>query len=482
MSTRLTTLALTLLACGCSPTVSLNASEAVFFRSDRGIALETTTRLPEDLDVAGTLRWRVPTDPGHSSPTVCGGKIFLTTFRSAEKELATAAYDQVTGRLLWRQVAPATRLELYHRATGSPAAATPASDGERVYVFFGSYGLICYDLDGNKLWDQPMPPFQDEFGASSSPILLDGKLILNEDHDLGSFLLALDSKTGRTVWKVSRPDAVRSYSTPALWTRHGRKELLVAGSLELAAYEPSSGEKLWWIYGLSRIVIPAPVPAEDTIFMASWTPGGDPGKRLALDGWTAALAKWDRNHDGKLAKAEIDNPEVLDRFFRMDLDASGDLDQKEWERHAEIFRRAENAALAIRPGEGRGDLTSSSLAWKHQRGAPYVATPLVHEGRFWMVKDGGIVTKLESRSGRLLQEERLPGMGGYYASPVAGDGKVYFAGELGVVSVVADQNDWRVLSARDFHEKIYATPVIERSCIYIRTDQALYCFGPAEVR
>jgi outer membrane protein assembly factor BamB len=451
------------------------AAETTFFRSDGGVAPKPGS-LPDRLDAPGALRWRVPLDSGHSTPAICGGKIFLTTYRGPRQELATAALDAQTGELLWKTIAPARKIEPYHRATGSPAAPTPACDGQRVYVFFGSFGLICYDLEGRELWEHPLGPFQDEYGASSSPVLVDGEVILNEDHDIDSYLLAIDARTGHTLWKTPRPDAVRSYSTPAVWTRNGRHELLVAGALELAGYDPATGDKLWWVHGLARIVIPAPSVVGDMIYTASWTPGGDQGRRLALDSWTTALSKWDRNHDGKLARAEIKDPEVLDRFFRMDLDQSGDLDQKEWERHAEVFRRAQNAALGWRPS-GRGDLTASALVWKHPRGAPYVASPLVHDGIFWMVKDGGIVTKLDAATGRLLREERLPGMGNYYASPVAGDGKVYFAGELGTVSVLAEQADWRVLSFRDFHEKIYATPVLDGGRVFIRTDKALYCFA-----
>jgi len=107
---------------------------------------------------------------------------------------------------------------------------------------------------------------------------------------------------------------------------------------------------------------------------------------------------------------------------------------------------------------------------------PYVATPVLDHGILWMVKEGGIVTKLDAASGQLLQEERVPGFGNYFASPVAGDGKVYFASESGTVSVVAAEQNWRVVSTRDFHEKIYATPVLARGRVYLRTDQALYCF------
>ncbi|MBI4663141.1 MAG: PQQ-binding-like beta-propeller repeat protein [Verrucomicrobia bacterium] len=445
-----------------------------YFRSDLGVAASGAGPLPDRLDAPGALRWKVPVDSGHSTPVLCQGKIILTTYRDAAKELATVALDRETGQLIWRNVAPAQRIESVHR-TGNPAASTPAFDGQRIYVFFGSHGLICYDLEGKKVWDHPLGPFQDEFGSSSSPVLVDDKVILQEDHDINSFVMAIDRSTGQTVWKTPRPDAVRSYSTPAVWTVNGRKQLLVAGALELAGYDPSNGEKLWWVNGLARIVIPIAVPAAETIYMASWSPGGDAGARISLEPWKAALEKYDKDKDGKLARAEVEDPQVLDRFFRMDLDQSVSLDQAEWERHAQVFRQAQNAMLALRPA-GRGELTDRALLWKYHRGVPYVATPLAHRGSLWMVKDGGIVTRLDAGTGRVQHEERVPGIGSYYASPVTGDGKVYFASELGVLSVVADKPEWNVLSSHDFKEKIYATPVIERDRIYIRTEKALYCF------
>jgi outer membrane protein assembly factor BamB len=93
-----------------------------------------------------------------------------------------------------------------------------------------------------------------------------------------------------------------------------------------------------------------------------------------------------------------------------------------------------------------------------------------------MVKEGGIVTKLDAATGRLLQEERVSGFGNYFASPVIGDGKVYFASESGTVSVVAAEKEWRLISSHDFHEKIYATPALDTGRVFIRTQQALYCF------
>ena len=445
-------------------------AEEVYFRSDKG-RMNTAGELPEKFDAP---IWRTSLPSGHSTPTVFEGRIFLTTYDAASNELATVALDEKTGRRLWKQVAPASRTEPVHRV-GSPASATPACDGERVYVFFGSYGLICYSVAGKKLWEHPLGPFQDEFGAASSPVLVDGKLILAQDHDIDSFVMALDGATGRVLWKTARPDAVRSYSTPAIWNRDGKKEILVAGALQLISYDPDSGKKLWWKDGLARIVIPIPVPLADRVYMASWAPGADGAQRLTLDSWSAAVGKWDANKDGLLAKAEISNADVLDRFYRMDLDQSGTLDNAEWDRHAEVFKRAQNALLALKPS-GTGELSDGDVVWKYQRGVPYVATPLAMRGSIWMVKDGGIATRLELETGGVLQEERLPGMGSYYASPVGGNRKVYFASEAGVLSVVSTDREWKVLARHDFREKIYATPVIDKARLYIRTEQALYCF------
>jgi len=161
------------------------------------------------------------------------------------------------------------------------------------------------------------------------------------------------------------------------------------------------------------------------------------------------------------------------------LNQDGLLEQKEWERHAAVFSRAQNAVLAIK-AKGRGELPDSAVVWKHAKGVPYVATPIVDNGILWMVKDGGIVTKLETATGKLLQEERVPGVGNYFASPVAGDHKVYFASESGTVSVVRADKEWNVISSHDFHEKIFATPALENGHLYLRTEQALYAFGKPE--
>lgn len=447
-----------------------------YFRSDAGHQIGNGA-LPDRLDDPQTLAWRVELDSGHSTPVIRNGKIFVTTYRHQTRELAVEALDEKTGREIWRKAIVPETVEQTH-PIGNPATATPACDGQRLFVFFGSAGLFCYDLEGQKLWQQKMGPFRDEYGAGSSPILVDHKVILNQDHDMDSFLAAFELSTGRPLWRVPRPDAVRSYSTPSVWEHDGQLELLVPGALRLRAYSPADGKALWWINGLARIVIPTPVTSGPIIYMASWAPGGDSGKRIELVPWDAALVKWDSNHDGELSRSEIDDHEVLDRFYRMDLNQDGMLDQKEWERHAEVFRKAQNALLAIKPA-GSGQQSDQAILWKHARGIPYVASPLLEAGMVWLVKEGGIVSKVDAASGELVQEERVPGFGNYFASPVAGDKKVYFASEAGTVSIVGSQRDWRVISSRDFHEKIYATPCLRGDRLFLRTDRALYCFRGA---
>jgi outer membrane protein assembly factor BamB len=447
-----------------------------YFRCDDGVSGLESGALPERLDSSGGLRWRTAIDPGHSTPIACNGRIFLTTYNTKTEELATLALASDTGRILWKRIAPADGIEEYSRDTGSAAQATPACDGERVYVFFGSYGLICYDRQGTLLWEKRMGPFQDEYGSASSPVLTDDKVIIQQDHDVDSFLMALDRKTGKVLWKSERPDATRSYSTPAVWMRNGRKELLVAGSRELAGYDPSDGKRLWWIPGLARIVIPTPVPAGDLVYMGSWTPGGDSSLLIRMEPWTEALRKRDANNDGRLTRNEVTDKIMNDRFFPMDLDQNGELIQAEWERYADIFAHSQNGVLAIKPSSAGGEQSGSAVIWKSVRGAPYVATPLLDRGILWTVRDGGIVTRFSAGDGKILEMKRLTDPGNYYASPVSADGKVYIASRLGLVTVIANDPDWRVIETHNFKEGIYATPFFADGCLFIRTERALYCF------
>jgi outer membrane protein assembly factor BamB len=336
--------------------------------------------------------------------------------------------------------------------------------------------LIAYVHAGAIVWQQKLGPFQDEYGAPSSPIIVDDKVILNQDHDVDNALYAFHRVDGRIVWQIPRDDFTRSYSTPAVLRRNGRSEIVVAGSLQLAAYDSERGEKLWWVDGLARIVNPVPVVADEWIYVAGWTPGGDSGQRIKMEPWRETVQQFDANGDGKISRHELVDGEVLTRFFRIDVNQDQMLSQAEWERHAVVFDRARNSILAVRPA-GIGDLTASSIRWEYDRGIPYVPSPLLYQDIVYMVKDGGILTSLASRTGEPLKQARLQTAGSYYASPAAGDGKIYLASESGVVTVVRADGQWQIISTHDFGEPIYATPVIRDGRVYVRTAAALYCFG-----
>ena len=451
------------------------AEQPEYFRRDGGV-IGGKQPLPDDFAEDANRVWRTELPPGNSTPCVHGDAVFVTTWDASKNELATVALDRASGKLRWRKVVPAREIEQVH-PVGSPASPSPACNGRQVFAFFGSYGLLCYDLDGELLWEKKMGPFQDEFGASSSPILAEGLVILNEDHDVDSFLIAIDQQTGKTVWRTPRPDSTRSYSTPIVWAGGDSKQIVVAGSLQLAGYDLATGKKQWWVNSLSRIVDPTPNLVDGLIYIATWTPGGDPTERIAMEPFPEALVELDKNKDGQIEKSELpEGSPVVPRFFRIDLDQDEKLNQQEWERHASVFARAQNVALAVRPG-GQGDVTQTHVEWIFRRALPTVPSSVVYEGVLYMVKDSGIITSLDASTGELLQQGRARGRGNYYASLVAGDGKVYLCSERGVITVLKAGRAWDVLSSHDFGERIMATPVAAGGQLLIRTDEALYCFA-----
>jgi outer membrane protein assembly factor BamB len=446
------------------------AAEPSYFRDTFGVVGDAAGPAPEQIDSDDAIVWKVPLAPGHSSPCIVGDAIYLNTFDDGK--LFTVALDRATGKTRWRQQAPNDRVESYH-PTGSPAVATPAADGERVYSFFGSFGMLCYDTAGKLLWKLPMGPFQDEFGSGSSPIVVDGKVLLNQDHDKDNFLICLDGKTGDVVWRTPR-DSTRSYATPIVVSAAGKKQVIVAGALQMAAYDLETGKELWTVDGLARIVNTTPAVAGDMLYVATWSPGGDTDARAAMEPWDVALKQWDKDGDQKLTREECDNKDVLDRFFRIDLDQDKHLNQAEWVKYARVFELAKNSVMALKL-DGGNAAVPPRLVWQYDKGIPYVPSPLVYRGVLYLIKDGGILTSFDAQDGRVLKLGRVRGTGAYLASPIAADGKLYVASDRGVVTVLKADGEWESLASRDFAERIVSTPAIVDGRLYVRTEAALYC-------
>lgn len=423
---------------------------------------------------ATNLLWKIALPPGHSSPCVWDDRIFLTGFDNGK--LDTLCLDRRDGKVWWRVTAPAEKIEAVHRI-GSPACPTPTTDGERVFVYFGSWGLIAYDFSGREIWRKPLTIPMIEFGTGTSPVVAGDSIILLCDQDLDSFLMAVDRRTGQTVWKTARPEFRRGFSTPYLWRHDGSEEIVVTGTVWLKAYDLKDGKERWKMRGLARVANASPTSGDGLLFASSWNIGGDTRDHLSLPSWRAFTSENDKDKNGKLSKDEFPAGLIRDRFSQIDLEKDGFVTEEEWHISEEIFAKAENALFAVRPG-GHGDITESHLAWKQTRGLPYVPSPLFYEGRVHVVKNGGMASCYEAKTGRVLyQEERLGAIGDYYSSPVAADGKVYFASQQGVVTVIKAGDAFQVLARNDLEEQIMATPAIVDGTIYFRTANYLSAFG-----
>ncbi len=433
-----------------------------------------THKLPAAIGPDHNLIWKVPLPPGHSSPVVHGSRIFVTAVEDGS--LFTLGLHRESGEVLWKVEAEYQKLEDIHR-DGSHAQSSPATDGQRVVSFFGSSGLFCYDRDGKLLWRRPMGPFKNGFGAASSPIISGDWIVLNQDHDVDSFLMALDKRSGKTIWKTARREFPRGFSTPIGLEVDGKKQIVVSGTLRIVGYDFETGKEVWTVRGLSRIVNTTPVVSDrGVLFSATWSSGADPGERERLEPFSEVAGQFDSNRDGQLEPGELPDESLKSRFNQFDRDKDDRLTQAEYDAMKHIFEKVENVALAIRTG-GTGDVTGSHVLWKQNRYLPYVPSPLYYRGYLFWVKRGGIVASLDPETGNTLKVGRVSGQSSYFSSPVAGDGKIYLLSQEGELSVISAEAQWQELAHADFQEEAYATPAISGGRIYLRTTRHLYCFG-----
>lgn len=461
-------IALALLSCAC---VAI-ASDWTRFRGPNGTGVAEEGPLPVVFGPGTNVAWASDLPPGKSSPVVTESRIFLTAHEG--EALLTIALDRRTGRELWRRAAPARRLESMHRLNDE-ASPTPVTDGSNVYVFFGGYGLVAYDEDGSQLWTLPLGPFSNFHGMGASPILVGGKLVLVCDQDLDAYVMAVDPSNGEILWKQSRPDFVHSFSTPVLHEpRDGSAEIIVPGSYRMVSYAPD-GRELWRLDGLTYQVKSVPVVDGDRLFFNGWAPGGEPAVRLELPSFREMHDRFDANGDAELSRQEVPEGWLPGNWEMHDRNKNGTMNERDWE-HYRARRVSENSFMAIQLG-GRGNVTETHMLWRHQKSLPDVASPLLYRDVLYLVRNGGIVTSLEPGSGRVLKQGRLrDALEGFYASPVAGDGKVYMVSDAGKVVVIDAGPQWSVLRTNDLKEDVYATPAIVDASLLVRTKSRLYCF------
>jgi outer membrane protein assembly factor BamB len=409
---------LALLVCGLLACAAAGAADWPRFRGPNGTGVAADKDVPvrwADRDVL----WKAALPgAGHSSPIVSNGRVFVQS--ATGKERVLVCLDAVTGKQLWSRAAPGGRARIHPR--NSHASSTPAADGERVYAAFWNgrgVGLSAYDFTGKLVWENDLGGFRSQHGAGFSPVVYDGKVILNYDQDGSAVLLAFDAKSGKKAWEVKRAAYRACYSTPFLLRAANAAaepagQLIVASTAGITAYNPRGGEELW---------------------SYTWSFPGMPlrtvGSPVAVDGLIVAAAG----------------------------DGSGD-----------------RAMIAVRTG-GKGDVTKTHLAWSKDTGTPYVPTLLASGGHLYGVLDKGFAVCYSAKTGAELWRKRLAETD-VSSSPVLIDGKVYAATDKGEVFVYeASPDGYKGLARNSLGEPVASTPAVANGRLYVRGRDHLFCIG-----
>ena len=454
----------------------LNAADWPRFRGPNGAGVSADEGLPNEIAKDRHVLWKQKTPKGNSSPVIAGNRLWITGHDGDERFVL--CYDATSGTLLWRRSVQKARDEHPNPLNG-PTTPSAATDGHAVFIFFPDFGLLSFDLQGNERWRVPLGPFNGVQGMAVSPVVAEENVVLLIDTPEQAYLAAFDAATGKQVWKTERPiGLLGSYSTPALYQPPaGPAEIVVAGAVELTGYQAKTGERLWWARGVTVGPAAPPLIAGDSVYtLEPAGEGAPPFKDM--------LGQFDKNKNGKIELSEVSgdsiNERIMYRLFQS-IDKNGGngdgaVTEEEWN-HA-FSPETPGGGLSRVRINGKGDVSQSHVAWRYTKGVPYVTGALLYDHVLYMISSGGILSTFDPDTGKLLGKDRLKdAIGDYYASPVAGDGKIYFVNHDGKTTVIRAGAHWDTLSSGDLDETVIATPAIAASRIYVRTEGTLYCFA-----
>jgi outer membrane protein assembly factor BamB len=407
-----------------------------------GIADGQEPPLLWDVKAGKNIQWKTPIPGlGHSCPVIWGDRVFLTTAVGGNTDLKTGNYgdpssvkdesklsfqvvclDRVTGKILWTRVAYEGVPKVKRHLKGSHANCSPATDGKRVVVCFGSEGLYCYDFEGKLLWNRDLGTLdssfaleqQYEWGFAASPVLFEGRVILQCDLSKDSFIAAYSLSDGSQLWTTPR-DEIPSWSSPTVWRNPERVEIVTNASQYARGYDPATGKELWRLDKRSEATVPTPVVTRELAFVVS---GNRP----------------------------------IQPLFAIKPNAAGDISLKS------------------------GESENAGIAWGKLRGGPYMPTPIVYHKYLYTIGNGGMVTCYQASSGKEIYKERVGGTS-YTASPVAADGRLYFTSEQGEIRVVKAGPEFELLAVNKMEETCMATPAICGGALFVRTKDALIAAG-----
>lgn len=445
----------------------IHSEEWSRFRGPNGRGISTESGFPVEFNDTKNLVWRTPVRPGKSSPVLTSKHIFLTGF---EKEnLYTQCFDRIAGKLLWERSEPLT-----HKAgvnlLNHPAAITPVTDGANVYVFFKDYGLLSYSSAGKLRWRVPLGPFTNSQGLAAAPILAGRLLILQIDQMDGSHIAGYSARNGKLQWKVAREES-ESWGTPILYDRPGEDlQIITVGANYIGGHRAADGKRTFTFPGVSPAMVASPVIDGNTLYAFGYGyQTSQPFSRL--------LERSDKNKDGVISPDEYGDVNVLRAVGQYIGNGDGIVNEKKWDLWNDHVR-GPTGLIAL-------DLTHASstvkplLLWRFDKGfESVIPSPLLHEQILYSVRNGGILTAFDAKTGKITKTGRIQGaLGGYSASPVLADGRLYFSSQEGKIAVVRPGTEWEVMQLNDLHEEIFATPALSAGKIFLRTAEALYCFG-----
>lgn len=400
----------------------LNAADWAGWRGKDGLGVSPEKDVPLEWSKDRNVAWLRPLPGrGASSPVVVGGRAYVTT-QTEDQGLHVMAVDVATGSVAWDIEVARGRLpshELHNMATP-----TPVSDGQRVWVLFGTGDLACLGLDGAVQWQRNLVkdfgPLKTNHGFGPSPVLEDGRLFVVRMHQgADSYVLAIDARTGKDAWRKDRSYPAKdegkdSYSTPIVHRWGGRTELVVAGAEALDAYDPATGNRLWKLGGLN-----VPHPYGRTI-----------AGPTAADGVIVAVASGFQNR---------------------------------------------GYTVAVKAG-AQGEVPADGRLWTSTRFSTDCPTPVIVDGMLFSIRDDGMASCLDLRTGEARWQERLTS-DNVKVSPVAAAGRVYFTTGQGNTIVVRAAPRLEVLARNPLNEYTVSTPAISNGRIFLRTEAGLRAIG-----
>jgi outer membrane protein assembly factor BamB len=447
-------------------TLAAGAQEWTRFRGPNGSGVSTDSGFPTEFNKSKNLVWRTPVRPGKSSPVLTRRHVFITAFENGK--LFTQSFDRETGKLLWERSVDRARVEPAN-TLNHPAAITPVTDGEMVYVFFPEYGLVAYSADGKERWKAPLGPFSNEMGHSSCPIIAGENVVLVLDQMLGSYIAAFDRRNGELRWKTPREE-MDGYATPLLYQPAGAAAAVITASRgQLGAHRVDNGKRLWSWKKLSPSEVASPILVNDTLFTFGY--GND-----TASPFSTRLQKYDKNHDGKLTPDEYGDDAYLNGVALFVGNKDGVVTKEEYD-FRQSMSVAPSSLLAIQLEPDAAAIPRE--VWRYEKSfIGVVPSPLYYASVLYVLKNGGLFTSFNPKTGSVEKAGRVAGaVGGYSSSPVAAEGKIFIASEEGKVTVLKAGGEWDVMQINDLNEGCYATPALAGGNIYLRTNDALYRFG-----